>query len=92
MKKSITTLAAALMLAGAILPTVSTSAEARKGRNTALAAGVVLGVAAAALLSSGAQARPRRTNWQRYCSNLYNKCINGSNYSCQKYETGGCTE
>ena len=96
MQKFAVTGLAALMAFSALIPAVNSSAEARRGRNTAIAAGVILGVAAAAALSSrparASNSYNQRTKWERYCYDLYRRCDNGSNYACRKYETNGCTE
>lgn len=97
MKKLITTLAAVLIAFTAVLSTASPSAEAAKGRKRALAAGAILGLAAAAALSSNANAYERRgydrrSSGRNHCRRLYRKCVNGNDYACERYETGGCTE
>ena len=92
MAKFVTAALAALVAFSAVATSASSPAEARKGRNTAIAAGVILGIAAAAALSSNANAEPQRSSWAQRCRNLYNRCVDGSNYACNKYETNGCTE
>lgn len=91
MAKFVTAALAALVVFSAVATSAISPAEARHGRNTAIAAGVVLGIAAAAALSSNANAG-QRSSWAQRCRNLYNRCVNGSNYACNKYETNGCTE
>ena len=95
MKKFAATALAALIAFGTILPASSTPADARR-RGAKIAAGVVLGAAALAIIANSNRANAsvstRQSRWERYCNRLYNRCVNGNDYACEKYETGGCTE
>jgi hypothetical protein len=97
MRKFLTIIGAASFAVLSIVAAATPSAEAAKGRKRALAAGAVLGLAAAAALSSNANAYERRgyerrSGWRSHCRRLYRKCVNGNDYACERYETGGCTE
>lgn len=98
MNKFVSASLAALMAVSAIIPASSTVAEARKGRNLAIGAGVILGAAALAAAASRSEARGygysnRRSNgfWAT-CRKWYRQCDRGNDYACEKYETRGCTE
>lgn len=89
-----------LLAASTIVPAVSTPAEARN-KGAKIAAGVVLGAAALAIIANQNKAnageyreerRPRRSGFWNTCNKWYNQCSNGNNYACEKYETRGCTE
>ncbi|MFN0219207.1 MAG: hypothetical protein ACKVP4_10370 [Hyphomicrobium sp.] len=85
MKSTVTLALAAIVAAGALLPAFSTEAEARRGRNRALAAGVVLGLGTAAVLSSdGAYARGR--GHRARCRDLDYRCDMGSERACYKFD------
>ncbi len=94
MNKLTATALAALIAFGTVLPMSSTEADARRGAK--IAAGVVLGAAALAIIANSNRASASSYNgqsrWQRQCNRLYNRCVNGNDYACEKYETGGCTE
>ena len=95
MNKVTATALAALIAFATILPASSTPADARR-RGAKIAAGVVLGAAALAIIANSNRANASSYNgpsrWQRQCNRLYNRCVNGNDYACEKYETGGCTE
>jgi hypothetical protein len=86
----------ALVAFGAMIPVMNDQAEARRWRGAGIAAGVVLGAAALALLANQANARNNnrgsRAAWARQCDRWYNSCMNGNNLSCERFETRGCTE
>lgn len=89
-----TTMVAAVMAFTAMAPVTSTPAEARN-RGAKVAAGVILGVAALAIIansSSSARASGNRESFAHKCHRWYNECTNGRNSSCEKFETRGCTE
>lgn len=91
MRSAVSIALSGLIAFGVIAPSMSTSAEA-KNRGAKIAAGVVLGAAALALIAGNAKADERKRRWAQHCRSLYNRCTNGSRYACEKYETGGCTE
>lgn len=90
MNKFTTAALSTLLAAGIILPTLSSDAEARRGRGTALAVGAVLGLGAAAALAG----RPayaddygyRRSRYRRYCDRLAWRCEDGSRRACWRYD------
>lgn len=98
---AILTAAASLVLTTA-LPAMTTPAEA-KNKGAKVAAGVVLGAAALAIIASqnkanaggyseGRSERSGRSGFWRTCEKWYAQCSDGNDYACQKYETRGCTE
>ncbi len=95
MKKMITATALAVLMAfTAMVPVTSTPAEARN-RGAKIAAGVILGAAALAIIansSNSARASGRGESFAHKCNRWYNECTNGRNSSCEKFETRGCTE
>lgn len=98
MNRTITTVLAATLAILAALPTMNSPVEARN-RGAKIAAGVVLGAAALAIIAgSGRRARAdnyddgRRDDWRRRCSYLYSRCNDGSRWACEKFETSGCSE
>jgi hypothetical protein len=104
MKQLISLSLAALIAVTAVIPASSTVAEARRGRNIAIGAGIILGAAAlaAAANSNRAYAGDREYRsysrssgrsgfWER-CRRWYRQCDRGNDYACEKYETRGCTE
>lgn len=95
MNKFVSASLAALMAVTAIIPASSTVAEARKGRNLAIGAGIILGAAALAAAANSANAgsyRRSRSGFWATCRKWYRQCDNGNDYACEKYETRGCTE
>lgn len=96
--KSISALMAGLMVFSIGLTTLADHADAghRSRRNAAV--GVALGAAALAVIAASKNARadeeyrPRRNSWRNRCMRLLDRCNDGSNWACEKYETGGCTE
>lgn len=87
MKKLATTSLAAVMAVSAVMMSMTTSAEARRGRNLAIGAGVVLGAAALAAAANRAEAREyRRSGWRSRCRRWYHRCEDGSDWACEKYE------
>lgn len=86
----------ALMAVTLALPTMTTEAEARKGRNTALAAGAVLGIAAAAALSSPRRAyaddgyyverRSYGSGYRSQCRKWNYRCDRGNDWACEKFD------
>lgn len=98
MNKFVSASLAALMAISTIIPATSTVAEARRGRNLAIGAGVILGAAALAAAASRSEARSygysnrRGSGFYATCRKWYRQCDRGNDYSCEKYETRGCTE
>lgn len=96
MNKFVSASLAALMAVTTLIPATSTDAEARRGRNLAIGAGVILGAAALAAAASRSEARGygyRRSNgFYATCRKWYRQCDRGNDYACEKYETRGCTE
>lgn len=97
MKKFATQALAALLAASVVVPTLSTSAEARHGRRGALiAGGVILGATALAIASSRhAHADEYYSDdyddtFRRRCRYLAHRCNEGSDWACDKYEQRGC--
>jgi hypothetical protein len=99
-KPAVASLLSALVALTAAMPTLSTPAEARN-KGAKIAAGVVLGAAALAIIANQNKAnagnyygesRPRRSGFWSTCNKWYRQCSNGNNWSCEKYETRGCTE
>ena len=86
----------ALIAFGGLAAAVESPAEAgRKGRN--IAVGVALGVAAAAIIANSNRANAsgrsyRRSGWRSRCNRWLRECDRGNDYSCEKFETRGCTE
>lgn len=81
---------------------VDTADAGKRSRRNAVV-GVGVGLAALALIAAASQSKKayagersyRRNGYgggQNYCGRLLRKCNNGSNWACEKYETGGCTE
>lgn len=72
----------------------------RSRRNAAI--GVAAGLATLAIIAAASSSKKAHANegyrrrghggGENYCARLLRRCNNGSNYSCEKYETGGCTE
>ncbi|MEQ1669870.1 MAG: hypothetical protein ABL893_03335 [Hyphomicrobium sp.] len=99
MKRFATFAMTALLAASTAIPAVSTPAEARN-RGAKIAAGVVLGAAALAIIANQNRAnaseyrgeRRSRSGFWRTCDKWLNQCNRGNNYACEKYETRGCTE
>lgn len=99
MKSLTATALAALLALGAALPVTTQPAEARH-RGAAIAGGVILGAAALAIIANSNRAHAseysssdeRHERWVRHCNWLYRSCERGNDDSCEKYETGGCTE
>ncbi len=93
--KKIATMAFTTLLAfSAALPATTAPADARN-RGAKIAAGVLVGAAALAIIANSDRAnasRSRRASWQRNCDRLYDRCQNGSDYACEKFETNGCSE
>jgi hypothetical protein len=87
----------ALTAFAALAPVTTAPAEARN-RGAKIAAGVIIGAAALAIIaansnSARAQGQPRRSSYVNRCQRWYNECTDqGIDYSCEKYETRGCTE
>lgn len=94
MNKFVSASLAALMAVTTLIPATSTDAEARRGRNLAIGAGVVLGAAALAAAASRADARDyryrRSSGFYATCRKWYRQCEYGNDYACEKYETRGC--
>ena len=95
MRKVATATLTALMAVTAIIPAMTTSAEARRGRGAAIAGGVILGAAALAIIANsnrahageyddGYTAQERR--WQRRCARLQHKCDAGYDIACEQYD------
>ncbi|OYW54214.1 MAG: hypothetical protein B7Z29_13150 [Hyphomicrobium sp. 12-62-95] len=89
-------LAAALVAFGGLAAAIDSPAEAgRKGRN--IAVGVAVGIAAAAIIANSNRAYAsdrgyRRSGWRSRCNRWLRECDRGNDYSCEKFETRGCTE
>ena len=96
MPRTSATAMAALAAFAMLIPVLDDAAEAKKRhRGAGIAAGVVLGVAAAAIIANSGSARADSSShrkWVRRCNRWYNQCMDGNDYSCEKYETRGCTE
>jgi hypothetical protein len=96
MKRPAAILAAALVaFAGSIVAIDNPADAGRKGRN--IAVGVALGVAAAAIIANSNRAYAsdrgyRRSGWRSRCNRWLRECDRGNDYSCEKFETRGCTE
>ncbi len=101
MKKLATSALAVLMAFSAAIPVATTSAEARN-RGAKIAGGIILGAAALAIIANSNRANAgeyrrsgdygRRDGWRSQCRRWYNRCQDGSNWACEKFETRGCTE
>jgi hypothetical protein len=99
MKRITASALVALVCITALIPVISTDAEARRRhRGGAIAAGVILGVAAAAIIANSNRANASERSSRYYgpspgqCNRWYNRCMDGSNYACEQFETRGCTE
>ena len=91
MRKMLIVSTTALMVAALVIPAITTPAHAdRRGRG--IAAGVVLGVAAAALIANSSRANADERRWARQCNRLYNRCRDGSYSACDRFEANGCSE
>lgn len=90
MKRSAAILASALVAFAGSVAVIDSPAEAgRKGRN--IAAGVVLGVAAAAIIANSNRAYAsdrgyRRSGWRSRCNRWLRQCDYGNDYACEKFE------
>jgi hypothetical protein len=98
MKAFVTASLAALIAITAALPATIYPAEARN-RGAKIAAGVILGAAALAIIanSKNAQAQDsddgsdhRLNQYQRRCKRLEDRCNDGSQRACDRYEDA-CT-
>jgi hypothetical protein len=100
--KVILTSVIALAAFSALAPIESAEAG-RRGRN--IAAGVLVGAAALAIIAGSANANNRNSGYRSNsgygggrqsfwakCDRWLRECNNGYDYSCEKYETRGCTE
>lgn len=91
MKKFATSSLAALMAVSAVIPAVTTSAEARnRGRNVALG---VLGGAAALAIIAGSSRRAHASDYEdnyddgdRQCRRWRYRCEDGSSWACRKFD------
>ncbi len=98
MKRTAPLLAAAIIAFGGLIAAIDSPAEAgRSARRAAgIAAGVAVGIAAAAIIANRAEARERRayrrSSWRQRCDRWLWECDRGNDYSCEKFETRGCTE
>lgn len=98
MTRTASVLAAALVAFGGLVAAIDNPAEAGRRKGAAIAAGVVLGVAAAAIIANSNRAyaddrpRYRRSGWRATCDRWLRQCDRGNDYSCEKFETRGCTE
>ncbi|OYX98967.1 MAG: hypothetical protein B7Y80_13075 [Hyphomicrobium sp. 32-62-53] len=96
MNRTASLLAAALVAFGGLAAAIDSPAEAgRKGRN--IAVGVAVGIAAAAIIANSNRAYAsdrgyRRSGWRSRCNRWLRECDRGNDYSCEKFETRGCTE
>lgn len=84
---------------------VDTADAGQRSRRNA-AVGVGVGVVALALIAAASSSKKayaderghrhrgysNRGGSGNYCARLVRKCNSGSNWACEKYETGGCTE
>lgn len=82
---------------------IDTADAGKRSRRNAVV-GVGVGLAALAIIAAASQSKKSyagersyrksgyRGGGRNYCGNLLRRCQNGSNWSCEKYETGGCTE
>jgi hypothetical protein len=100
MNKPLTSALAGLMAISALIPATTTTAEARRGRGLAIGAGVLIGAAALAAAASNSRAYAGERRYYRdddsgfnyTCRKWLRQCNNGNDYSCEKYETRGCTD
>jgi hypothetical protein len=96
MNKIATSTLAALMAVSAVLPAMTTQAEARRGRGALIAGGVILGATALAIAGSRRShaseyyADDEDDSWRRRCRQLEHRCNEGSDWACEKYERRGC--
>ena len=79
---------ATLVAFQALIPVLTTDAEARSRRGLGIAAGVLVGVAALAIIanSNRANASGRRSSCERWID----RCNQGSNRSCDRACNNGC--
>jgi len=84
MRKFLNSCLAGLLAFSFVSASFVTSAEARHGRKRAIAAGVIIGLSAAAIASS-ADASERRA-WRRQCNRWDYRCDRGSMSACYKFE------
>jgi hypothetical protein len=77
----------ALAAFAAIAPFTSAPVEARH-RGGRIAAGVILGAAALAILSQSARARPN--SFEAKCYRWYHQCREGQYWACEKFDNRGC--
>ena len=96
MNRTSSVFAAALVAFGGLVAALDNPAEAGR-RGAGIAAGVVLGVAAAAIIANSNRAYAsdrgyRRSGWRATCDRWLRQCDRGNDYSCEKFETRGCTE
>jgi hypothetical protein len=100
--KLIVTSILALAAFSALAPLAPAEAG-RRGRN--VAAGVLIGAAALAIIAGSANARSRRSyddddyghrrsSYRRYpnCRQLYRECDRGNDHACERYDRVGCAE
>lgn len=87
MKKALYSSLIALTAISTVLPTLTTPAEARRGRNLAIGAGVILGAAALAAASSRrAHADEHYYNGGSQCRRWRYRCNHGSDWACEKFD------
>jgi hypothetical protein len=87
--RSTTTALVAVAMFAALAPPTSAPVEAgHRGGN--FAAGIILGAAALAILSSSARAHPN--SFAAKCYRWYHQCRDGNDWACEKFETRGCSE
>jgi hypothetical protein len=95
MKRFATQAIAALMAVSAVVPAMTTSAQAHR-RGAYIAGGIILGATALAIASSRhAHASEYYVDddadaWRRRCNYLAHRCDEGSHWACHKYEERGC--
>jgi hypothetical protein len=77
----------ALAAFAALAPITSAPVEARNNGGK-IAAGVILGAAALAILSNSAKARPN--SFEAKCYRWYHQCRDGNDWACEKFDRRGC--
>jgi hypothetical protein len=89
MRKFAISALAGLAAFASLIPAFNDEAEARR-RGPGIAAGIILGVTAAAILAGRAEASSSRRSWARNCNRLYYRCRNGNDRACYRFEARGC--
>ena len=86
MKKFMSATLAALTLFGIAMTSMTPVAEAR-GRGAGIAAGVVLGLTAAAIAANAARASPyEHRRWRDRCDDWAYRCNRGYDRACYRFD------